>query len=39
MIIKIFNYKYNFSDFDSTETTFTTYSNARLTWKLFIKNY
>ena len=37
MIIKIFNYKYNFSDFDSTETTFTTYSNARLTWEIIHK--
>lgn len=33
MIIKLFNYKYKLSDFDSMETTMTTYSNVRLTWE------
>ena len=37
MIIKIFNSKYNISDFDSNETTFTTYSNVRLTWEFIHK--
>lgn len=37
MIIKMFNHKYNVSDFDSNETTFTTYSNVRLTWEIIHK--
>lgn len=37
MIIKIFNYEYNVTDFDSIETTFTTYSNVRLTWEIIHK--